>query len=165
MKIIKIDRTSIKRNPNAGSTRTYLQGLKDTSFKIKSGKIPKWLLKDPFYPTDQRIENNIVIELEGKINGPITDKMIEKFKTVKGLSINILCEPIIIDHFPEPDYLFEYEKTKLKCKHCKNKVDVDAIETDWIMDEYEVEICPICQQENTFPKYKYEKIENAIKGK
>jgi hypothetical protein len=157
MIIVKIDRDTIKKNPNAGNTRTYLQGQKEASFKIESDNIPEWLYKEPFFSTQWSEE-----ELEGTINGPITDEMIEKIKTVKGLSINIKCEPIVIDHFPEPDYFYNYEQTTIKCNHCKNKIDVDEIEEDW-EDDYCMQVCPVCEYFNTFPEYKYEKIEDVIK--
>ena len=158
MKIIRIDRETIKKNPNAGSTQSHMQGLREVTFKIESDNIPEWFHKDPFYPTEWEIG-----KMKGLISGAITDEMIEKFKGVKGLSVDIKCNPITIEHTPAPDYFYDYEQTTLKCKHCKNKIAVDEIECDWILDEYEVEICPICKQENTFPKYKYERIEDVLK--
>lgn len=157
MKIIKIDRSTIKKNSNAGSTRSYLQGPYHATFAIESDDIPAWLLKAPFYPTEWSER-----EMRGEISGKITEEMIEKFKTVKGLTVNIHREPIVIDHFPEADYFYEYKETKLKCKFCKNKIDVDDIEEDWL-DDIPVMVCPVCRHINTFPDYKYEKIGDVIK--
>jgi Zn finger protein HypA/HybF involved in hydrogenase expression len=60
----------------------------------------------------------------------------------------------------EPDYLYEYEETYIKCRYCKDKVEVQNID----YDDYE-SICPECGYYGTFPKIKYEKIEDVIKSK
>jgi hypothetical protein len=165
MKTIKIDRSTIEKNPNVGNTRTYLQGNSHATFEIESEEIPQWLSEEPFYPTEWSLESdsNGMNSMKGEISGMITEEMIEKFKITKGLHVNISKEPIVIDHMPEPDYLYEYEETTLKCKHCKSKVNGDDIETDW-EDDYPIKVCPVCRRIDSFPEYRYEKIEDALKS-
>jgi hypothetical protein len=164
MKIIKIDKSTIKRNPNAGSTQTIIKGPTEAMFKIEGSHIPKWIYKEPFIITEEERElvaskskskSAIIKRISGVINGPITSDQLGNWKN-HNLTININFNHQVIDHFPEPDYFFNYKETYLKCKHCKNKVEIDEIETDWINDEYEVKICLICKAENSFPKYKYQ---------
>lgn len=154
MKIIKIDKSTIRKNPNAGNTVTYMDGLKECSFEI-NGDIPEFINHPPFFIQEWVEENNKLISVSGLVNGPMEQRFLDEAPNLK---INIHQEPIKVEHHPEPDYFFDYEETYLKCNNCKNKVEVDDIEADWVSDEYEIKICPKCGSENSFPEYRFQKL-------
>lgn len=160
---IKIKRDSIKKNPNAGNTSSIIQGLKEAKFKIESYSIPDIIKNEPFFITEFTEENGVLTSASGVINGPITPDQFSEWMLIQGISITISNNTRVIHHMPEPDYLFEYEDTEVKCRHCKNMVDVDSIEQDEFGGDL-LNICPICGHENTFPEYKYEKIGDVVKG-
>jgi hypothetical protein len=156
--LIKIKRDSIKKNPNAGNTVTRVQGLKSVSFIIESYDIPD--LPAEFIVTDW-VKNGKLIKASGVINGPITSEQFAKWVNIEGIRLTVENGINTIHHMPEPDYLYEYEETYLKCKHCKNKINVEDIETDY---DIVTLTCPECGAYDSFPKYKYEKIEDVIKS-
>lgn len=152
MKIIKINKTTIRKNPNAGNTVTYINRGSSASFKIE-GNVPKFINKPPFFVEEWRIDNNKMVYASGKINGVIDQTFIDK---APNLQITMYNDIETIYHQPEPDYLYEYKETYLRCSHCKNKVDVDEIQTDWVDDEYEITVCPVCEAENSFREYRFQ---------
>ncbi len=124
MKIIKIDKGTIAKNPNAGSTQTIIQRPAEARFEIESNDIPKWIYKPPFFIENEAIElvtsksrSGKIKRISGIINGPITKKQLKKWQN-SSLKVNIKLNTQIIMHSPNSDYLFEYEETYLKCKHC-----------------------------------------------
>ena len=167
MKIIRIDRKSIRRNPNAGETQTIIQGRKEITFSCKD-PIPLFVKHLPFIITEWEEENGKMIKASGVINGPIeTDGMIALCNKAEHLQININNNIQVLNHMPEAEYLYEYQDASIKCKQCKNLIDVDGIEDDYIFDgedEHHVELCPVCGAENSFPVYEYEKITNIPKS-
>jgi hypothetical protein len=162
--IVRIKLLSIEKNPNAGSTVTYVHGLKEVIFTIDCKKIPKAIKAPPFYITQTYSESlNKVNRISGVINGPFTYKQLKKWcKELNGLTINVKQDINRIHHLPEPDYLFEYEKTYLRCGHCKNLIEVEDIESDNMFDMV-IQLCPKCDHIDTFPEYVYEDIKDALK--
>ena len=161
MILIKIDKKTIRKNPNAGSTVTYISRGCSAEFEIK-GHIPKFIHKSPFYIEEWKKEDGIFTYVRGKIIGAVEQKHLDK---APNLHVTIHNDIVTINHLPEPDYFFSYKETYLECKHCKNKVEVnDEIELDW-EDGYEVNFCPICKAENPFPKYRFQTIEEVLHGK
>ena len=156
--VIKIDRNSIRRNPNAGNTTTYMMGLWEASFEIK-GEIPDIIKKPPFYIKNWEEQNGIMIFAQGVINGPIDKSLID---SIPNLVVQMNRDVTKLEHSPESYYLWDYKKTYLKCKHCEHKVEVEEIEEDYI-DDILIEICPFCGGQNTFPEHAYESIDNVIK--
>ena len=53
------------------------------------------------------------------------------------------------------------KKTYLKCKYCKEKVEVQDIEIDYIFDgesEIRIETCPLCGSEDSFDYFEFEEL-------
>jgi hypothetical protein len=172
MKVIRIDRKSISKNPTAGATETTIQGAITAKFSIEANNIPSWIYEPPFIPTASYIpiynesKGGILDgKVEGYINSPIDEELIDKCTKI-GMDINIERELKTFQHRPEPEYLYDYVETYLKCKYCKNLVEVEDIEEDYYItdeDDIRVETCPICKHDNTFPERRYEKIEDVLK--
>ena len=158
METIKILRSSIKKNPNAGSTVTYIKGLKTATFEIK-GNIPDLVKEVPFFITEYQIEADSMIFARGSINGPIEPETLALWiKNIPNLNINIDQGINRIEHMPEPNYLFEYETKELECEECGTFSNILHISMEDGLPE-----CPSCFRWGTFPEYEYEGIDEALK--
>lgn len=160
MILIKIDKKTIRKNPNAGSTITYLSVGCNVEFEIE-GNIPEFIHKSPFYIEEWEKVNGIFTYIRGKIIGAVEQKYLDK---AHNLHLIIHNDIITINHLPEPNYFFSYKKTYLECKNCKTKIEVNQIENDYEKD-YLIQICPVCNAMNSFPEYKYQTIEEVIYAK
>lgn len=160
MILIKIDKKTIRKNPNAGSTVSYISNGYSAEFEIE-GHIPKFIHKPPFYIEEWKKEDGIFTYVRGKIIGAVEQRHLDK---APNLHLIIHNDIITINHLPEPDYFFSYKETYLECKHCGSKIEIDQIVTDY-EDDYQIQICPACNAMNSFPKYKYQTIEEVLHGK
>lgn len=162
MIIIPINKASIKKNPKAFETLTNVQGRMEAHFEC-NGELP-----------DELNENVIIMDWEFNISGSIKKCAgiivdpynVEPFlKPRKGLNIKVECENhnTFIEHLPSPEYLYEYENLELECNHCHNLIHLIDIEIEDRGEdgEFEINICPICKEEDSFPEYKYEDIKNV----
>lgn len=160
MTTVKIDRSTIKKNPKAGNTVTTHQGMKEISFEI-NGK----------YPSSIEADEDIIFNewssdyARGVITNP---SKIDLIRNLPGASISVQTEKIETYHLPAPEYLFKYENPTVECNRCKSKVHVNDIETEWFgggedYDEYEVTYCPVCHETGTFEEISYESIDDALK--
>ena len=173
---VKINRSTIRRNPDAGKTQSHVLRKIDYSFKFLGNKKPKWMKeKDGVYLEEYEHISGVIAGTTFVLKGRLTNKelteillrLIEQkdYKKLGGdLTITVDYDYETINHAPSPEYLYEYEKTFIKCSNCKAKIEVNEIVVDYIDDEVRVEICPKCHGYNTFPEYKYEKISDAIKS-
>jgi len=145
--LIKIDRKTVKKNPNAGSTRDILPGIRTTEFEYRGEKLPIYL-KDKVncYITGMRVVGNNIVILFGTIIEPISSKIIKEAVKDKRLSISMHQDTITVDHFPEPDYFYEYRKTKVQCDKCGEWFDHNELQSDDFMDCYSDRICPLCKE-------------------
>ena len=119
---VLIDLDSIKPHPQAGQSQTMIVREGQTEFEYK-GKNSATII-------DYYQQNNdcgyIIDKAEQMFNGPIgdyvlikgfvTDKSkIEKLKQFGVVNFIFNNDHVVFKHHPNPGYLFEYEKTKLKC--------------------------------------------------
>lgn len=157
---IKIDRSSIRENPNAGSTVSYIQGKSDITFTFK-GELPDCL----------NVNKNCVITYLQTVNnekiyhGRLTSNdVIDKLR-LKGALINISCANDRVYHDPIPKYSFEYENVEIICKYCHEKFMSDDLVDDFIDDgEYCYSThngCPKCNVCDCCDDITYEKIEEV----
>lgn len=166
--IVKIDRSTIRKNPKAGQTESIVDRGLLITFVYKGRKEPEWINSldvDIESRSFQGIPGFEEIEIRGQIK--VTDKLekfIEENKKTEGLTLTIQRDYETLHHMPEPEYLYKYEKTYLKCNHCKEKVEVQDIEIDYIFDgedEVKVETCPLCGGENSFDHYEFENLSDV----
>ena len=142
--LIKIDRRTVKKNPNAGSTVSYIRGAKSAEFVYKGKGLHNYLIED---------KNCIVTEIDyvknilrGIITEPVTQKLIIRISLDDKCNISMEQETTRIDHLPEPDHFYKYRKTKVQCDECKGWFDHNTLQSDDFMDCYSDRICPLCRE-------------------
>lgn len=156
--IVKINRESIRENPQVGATSFSVAGKQEIRFKIE-GEIPSILKED---------ENCVITRsyfglpkiTEGVL---FTDDLINELLKHPGVSIESLTESNRVFHHPSPKYLFEYLPTLVVCESCNKGIEVNDIIEDYDDDGNQIIQCPNCLNYFTFPTIKYEKIEDVLK--
>jgi Zn finger protein HypA/HybF involved in hydrogenase expression len=161
--LIKIKRDSIKKNPNAGRDTYHVPMPWQVTFEtdIRKDYLPDWLQETV---TEWDLSGGISM---GYLNG-VDDKVIEYVQSVKKdghrFSVEYKREIQEVRSIAgEPEYLYEYANTKVKCSNCKKMIPVNDIEMDDDVDGNNY-ICPKCKEWNTFD-FGYESIEHALKNK
>ncbi len=176
--IVKIDRSTIRKNPDAGNTQSHILREIIYLFNFLGSKKPRWMKEKDgvFLESGEQISGKSISAGTGLIlKGRITNEelfrkllhLIEKkdYKKIGGeLTLSAEHKYDTINHAPSPEYLYDYEKTFIKCSNCKKEIEVNHVVVDYIDDEVCVEICPKCHEYNTFPKYVYEKISEVVKS-
>lgn len=145
--LIKINRNSVRKNPNAGNTIYYIPGQKqeyktvvETKQYVKFGN-KGWQLISHDTQETQRTEQPV--------------------QTVHTLS-------------PAPQWLYSYEDPEVECNACGNKSkyselkekEIPGYYDDEVQDHYHYSttierICPICDSEECC-KIELEKIEDVV---
>jgi len=154
--LVRIDRSTIKNNPDAGKTFTMVEGVTQISFKIK-GKLPEFL-------RDERL-CVILAEKEGEYySGELyNEKIIDLVLQVPGASVQVNRNLQRIEHLPSPRYLYKYENPTITCEECNNLIHVHDIDTDYNEDGNEFTTCPNCKSINSFEDIYFENINDALK--
>ena len=158
MIVIKIDRKTIRKNPNAGNTLTLIPGRKEVTFVLplyKDQKEPDVLMHPSIIITDVEFVDGVKI-ICGQICEKLTTLLMEELNACKDIKIDINRDINKIEHFPEAEYFYEYEKIKIKCEHCGEWVDPHLIERDEFDEYNNFSICPFCETINSFPEFRYE---------
>lgn len=156
MKLIKIIRSSVAANPDAGSTRFDVAGNAEITFHCKR-QIP------------EKYINHVVIISE-KIDGEyecdgilINPKYFDELSKIEGMSIrldkNVLS---MVSLTSQAKYLYQYELTYLKCNHCNEETRDDNIDEDYDDDGNRYMVCTYCQKVNSFEEFNYEDIEDVV---
>ena len=165
MVLIKIDRKSIRKNPNVGRTQQKVAGARNTTFTCK-GELPVYMKdEDSIIITEWSIGDGVK-----EYKGIITDESIiekiyndELFKeNGKNITIETSQDWNTVTFPPEPKYFYKYKNTKVKCKECKHKfMSNEFKEFDWD-DNYSYTItgCPKCENWDCC-NIEYEKIEDV----
>lgn len=149
--IIKIDRSSIKLNPNRGNTSFLAAGAVEVSFEV-TGKLPDFL-KDG--------ENCYITSIDSnkRISGLLNDFSLQAdLMKCDGVTVNVKRNTQRIYHAPESTYIYKYENPELKCDYCHKKSTIEEIEIDYDDDGNRCTTCPCCAHINTFPVVEYENI-------
>jgi 5-methylcytosine-specific restriction endonuclease McrA len=159
---VNIDLSSIKKNKGAGTTTTIVPARKIVTFSVY--KLPEYF-KDG--------ENCIITEWSvikvklRDLKGVITsDDLIQKcIKEKHNISISVDFENKYIDHFPIPEYYYDYENTRVTCNNCGKQIFTKDLEShdfwDGEAEYYSHEICPECGSLDCC-NLVYESIEDAL---
>jgi hypothetical protein len=155
MKVIKIIRDSIRKNPEYdlnGMVQNIPshQEITGTCF----GEIPD-SIKDKVVVISQEISEDGIHKYGFHFNGSVSD-IIKDERISWSITQNY---DDFVSH-SAPQYLYEYENEPVKCCECGNMVPVAKIESDYQDDVY-IQFCPICHESNTF-EYRLERIEEVI---
>lgn len=151
---IKIDRESIKVNPNAYSTKTVVFGKREVTFKALE-MLPELVEgKNCFIYTWTEV-NGKKTNIEGYIfEFDFANDLIYKYckATVENgtynnplLSIEMKQDIQNLTHSPIQKYSYKYENIELKCNTCGDQFMSNDIQTDDNDDGgYSTEVCPKC---------------------
>lgn len=172
--LIKIDRKSIKKNPNAGRSSYRVQGPTTITFEIK-GCVPKEF-EDKVYVINECynisgrgtgqgfIMNEKIIQSQsGHIDD--LDVALEFMQWAKRkenrhceLKINIDSPTQTIYGMPEAPYFYGYDYNVLvECNSCYAVMAYANIRKDENDEGEDWDVCPNCHEINTFD-YKFENI-------
>jgi hypothetical protein len=155
--LVKIDRDSIKKNPNAGNDKIQVSGPWHIDFVI-TGDVPDFLIED--VNCYFKSYNSKTKETEGAlIDFTLKDKLLE----LKHVTVHERREIQTHYHSPEKEWLYNYENPLVECKECCALVPVNDIKTDSFDDDIEFDICPKCSGADTFEEIKYENINDILK--
>jgi hypothetical protein len=156
MPLIRIDRSSIKKNPDAGNEFTTIAHPAEATFEYE-GEWPAEI-KDG---QDVYITEYCLPHYGGDIIPPI-DKIKLKRLFELGFKVNLSREVQTFQHLPAPDYLYQYENPLVTCSECQHTFPVNEIETE-DYDGIYFNQCPHCSAVDSFGEIVYEKIEDALK--
>lgn len=160
---VNIELSSIKKNKDAGQTTTVIPGRKTVSFEAY--QLPEYF----------KHEENCIIYEWTEIDGIkkdfkgviISEDLIQKCIEEKpNVNISFDFEHQHINHFPIPEYSYDYENTKVNCNNCGKEIFTKDLKADEFWDGeneyYSNEICPECGALDCCDLI-YESIEDALK--
>lgn len=145
---IKIDRKSIKVNPNAGAMMSRVLGHREVTFEC-IGEFPKELVDGKNVHLISWEEfNGKRIKTNGYVFDDETEKFIwEKLRTKEWVRFNMKMEQNYqtIHHPPIAKYSYKFKDKQLKCNFCKSKIMYSQLKSDsGEFGEHSFEVCPIC---------------------
>lgn len=145
MTLIKIDRSSVQRNPTAGATRFRIGGLVETTFEYRGErKYIEPFINEGLIIVDEYFTNGKMEKCSGFVENP---NLVEKLIVIKGMSITSKRDIQEVNCFPQPYFLYKYVNTKLKCR-CKGGCMSDDLESGELESgEYDELQCPKCKKD------------------
>lgn len=153
--LIKIDRDSIKLNPEGGNISTIIETEKEV-FVSGNNDIPNILNEDNFHLTEQYNSKTIK-----KWKGVLLDHTLIESLCDKKLYVEIKYYHQKYSHRPLPKYLYKYENVKLECNDCGSSFLLNELEVIEDVDGgYWDNCCPFCGEPDCV-EIEYEKIENV----
>ncbi len=156
--IVKIDRTTIRKNPDRGQRFITVAGTRTATFECE-GKLPEQLR-----PLCDIMEWKGPEGDESWCSGYIVDPSTwEEFIKVKnGPKITVKVDNAMerIPCMPGPELLYSYENPVIPCENCGSGVPVKDVDFEWIgyEDEVRVSVCPHCKAMNSFGEIEFEDI-------
>lgn len=168
MKLVKIKRSSIKKNPDAFRTYYDIPSQWEITGRYIGDKLPKWI-DSVSVITSHSMPMIGEQEYEFQVVKPVTKKFFDRIEKASGkerLFIEMKRDIQRMESmFPEPAYKYEYTNPLIECNGCHNNVRLKNIQTDYIFDsdgeEYNTDKCPKCGELNSFD-YQYEKINDVV---
>jgi hypothetical protein len=161
MVLVKIDRRTIKENPNAGRTDYHISGPTEITVTYNGEMPEKW--SKLFMVTEKSIDSGQIVTVWTGV-GLVTPNDIKKLQRDNNtINVNTRRDyQTVYSRTPEPDYLYKYTNPFITCSRCLKYVRFKSIIQEYIEDLGHFDECPYCHENNTFD-YQLEKIEDAIK--
>lgn len=171
---ILIDTSTIRRNPDyhPPGTRHYRVGISETTFHGK-GLVPKEIENhEDLVVTDWPLESvtNKKYQVEsvtnkeyyGVLYGKLTEDILDILKKYN-IDINSSHQMIDDTQINSPEFLYEYENTKVKCQYCKSVFLHKYLYSEWTYDGggHSDTICPVCDGWGCC-NVEYETLEHAL---
>ena len=165
--LIKIDRSTIRRNPDAGRTEWTVAGPSRAT--VRTAGIT-YESAGELTLHDHAIEGDFIVT--ESLNGaaiPGTTEHKQFTHGSAGVTIRIQRDvETIRTARPAPTWLYQYEPTPVTCRNCGQTFPASELEQDSFFngeDDIPVyNICPRCQAPECC-EVEYEKIEDAVRGR
>lgn len=162
--LIKIKRSSIKKNPNAGRTQSRVCTGRTTTFKCP-GVVPELMQdEDKVLIGSYTMKGGAMVDATGYIKDESI--IMDIFDLNQGIEINIKNDWQKINHKPEPTYFYSYIDRFVKCNVCRHTFSMSKLQSDCLYGDndeiFSDRICPLC---NTWDccELEYENLNNAMK--
>lgn len=156
--LIPIDRTTIVRNRNAGSTITFFPGFSSVTFTCDK-HYP--VLYDESKYTLTSWSSNPDEPVTGTVIVPMDNEILKELKSIKA-EISISNNMLEVDHFPIPEYDYEYTNVLLTCSECNRKFMYTELQSEESLDAFSATVCPRCGEWDCV-NIKHESIDDVLK--
>ena len=158
--LVTIDRSTIKKNPNAGRTTYMMSGPTEAKleFVFEDGKANRdyfdWLTKmlKHSHTDSMSCREGVDMRVTTRLYDGDTDKAQREIRLVTKLPelpISVTTDTPqkeIYSMRPEPNYLFEYRPTVVECGNCGIRFSHEDLETDYTDYGPLENICPACNE-------------------
>lgn len=153
MKIIQINRKTIKKNRDAGATKTCIKLGEEITFSGNRNLINKSLEEDKDYFITEE-------DFDGNVSGCLYDPGLVDVLIKKGIKISRKISYQEVNHLPNPAYSFKYKNTRIKCTSCNKGITIKKLEelSDYDGEGNMLRKCPKCGEYDSFEEFRYEKI-------
>lgn len=158
--LILIDKSTIKKNPNAGRTISQISGPIQICFSMAN--------EPPIELVDSKkiLITEYSLNLDGReyCEGIVIDPGAIGVLKDAGADTERNQEVIEFSHLPEPSFFYNYENPSVPCSECHQTTLLNDIKVrdGGIDGEYQYTICPHCEGIDTFD-IQYEPITDALK--
>lgn len=158
--LVKIDRSSVRRNPTAGRTTYTVVGDSTVTASmtipalIGSPSFLQWLDKELSNFALQQVVSDSFgsVHIAGVVRGVNAESVFAQIRAKLGMPGLGISSTVVTDHktyhtrFPEPAFLLRRLPTKVQCDSCLSAFDYTELESDFISDIECVmhNICPHC---------------------
>lgn len=163
---IPIDATTIRRNPEyhpPGITH-YQAGTTEVTFHGK-GPVPKEIEESEYFEVTECSQEEYCGLLYYDKAAHV--KIIEKIRHILekyNIELDFTREIIDTTQINSPEFLYEYQDTKVKCETCESIFSHKYLRSEWTYDGggHSDTICPVCGDWDCC-NIEYETLEKALK--
>lgn len=142
--LIRIDRSTLRRNPSAGETQSFVQ----TGPVVQRVTLihPAWSLCLESIGGEFHVLMSIGIAPFSVCDAVTIDQL----HSLVISDFHIECRTDFMEggeyvlHAPLPDWLFSYESQPVRCRECGESFDHSQLESDDYGDSYSFAVCPKC---------------------
>jgi hypothetical protein len=142
-----IERASIRRNPQAGSTISYVVAGREAMLRVNC-ECPAGFVQPEGVASGSRDTHFCEFWWMLTDEDPTVKltAVLRQFPADTPHEFNIKQDVIPIAHPPERPYLFDWAPCTVKCRVCDHIFDASELESDSDGDHYSDAVCPECGQ-------------------
>ncbi len=155
--IVRIKRSTFAKNPNAGRITDQVEGISNIQVTLLygNGNLAEVLDKEyrlfGIFPILEMDEQTIKIDFTFPSSS--FDFLKSKIEEHPEAKLELHCikkmtDIMIVEHYPLPDYLFEYEKDTVQCRECNSVFSHYYLQSDCNDCGPIMRICPVCEEPN-----------------
>lgn len=156
---LKIDRSTIRKNPDSEPWQQHVPGAKTIHFEVKHQNLIKWGKQGPYVGAPGWVEGANYVLTQVDIAG-------EKLKAVgvgigsalldlqvEGIEMHVETEAIQVNSkLSGPEYLYQYEPLpeRITCPRCESSFKSENIGAEVWLDHmtegFDDTLCPVCKE-------------------